>query len=285
MFRRRMMNNKKKKTYLTIISTPGATLTINYFTTTIDTAGTYIREIKGGDFIQYHIRKENYYGKYGNLSVPIGSDSIVLNLELTPMPTPQTISLFHCDGSNGTDEKGLAVPSENKLYMQFTGKFNWCNEGYIEFKRNTWDSVFTSGAWTVDYWLYPKWNNGDWQVDMLLCGASGGDALIRQQTWTSSIQFFINMWGNWALTTTVPITMETWHHIAITYDGSSITIYVDGKAQDSTTIAYLNTSGSLNIFGRGWNNSYPSASWRDEIRISKGVRWWNNFTPPTAAET
>lgn len=279
MFRRRMM--KKKNLYLNIISTPGATLSINNSTVgTINSAGIYSLVVKVGEVIKWIVEKDNYYSRIGTITI---SDSVNINAELTPMPAAQTISLFHCDGGNGTDEKSIAVPIQNHLYMQFTGKFHWCNEGWVQYQNDVWEHVFTSGAWTVDYWLYPIWKDGDSQMDVYLGGTNNGSALIRQETVSSGLLIFVDGINN-LIPIYISAAMNNWHHVAFTYDGVILKVYTDGYLRVTHEAPQL-TAASLNFFGTNWNNTYPSASWRDEIRISKGVRWWNNFTPPTAAET
>lgn len=70
---------------------------------------------------------------------------------------------------------------------------------------------------------------------------------------------------------------DTWHHVAIVRNGTSMVIYIDG-----TSVA----SGSA-----GAASIYPASKFEigefngllDEFRISKGIaRWTSNFTPPAS---
>lgn len=71
-----------------------------------------------------------------------------------------------------------------------------------------------------------------------------------------------------------------WHHVAGTYDGANVKLYVDGILKKTTP-----ATGNLSIAGNpltvgnqngGGEEFYGKI---DEIRVSKVVRYTNNFTP------
>jgi SPP1 family predicted phage head-tail adaptor len=75
---------------------------------------------------------------------------------------------------------------------------------------------------------------------------------------------------------------DTWHHVAMVRNGSTITLYTDGVSRgtitNSSTLGYAAGNISLNRLGGGLND----AMYLDEFRITKGVaRYTTGFTPPS----
>lgn len=197
----------------------------------------------------------------------------------------ETISLFHCDDNYGTDSKGFATPSSRSLGAVY-GRYSLGNSGYIQYKDNQWDEILLGGPWTVDYWIYPR-SCSTWACDVFLGGNSSYDAIIRCQTnySVSSISFFISGGRGWVINDYKASVIDgSWNHVAITYDTNICKIYIDGILKKSFNLTITNICGPLNFFGRGpsspENNDAKSNSYRDEIRISRGVRWMSNFKPP-----
>jgi hypothetical protein len=83
------------------------------------------------------------------------------------------------------------------------------------------------------------------------------------------------------------ITLNAWHHVAATFDGTTMRLYCDGVLLQSlsTTVGIPTTTPWCNvgtIAGEG-SAAYAYAGYIDEIRIIKGIaRYTTNFTPPTA---
>ncbi len=81
------------------------------------------------------------------------------------------------------------------------------------------------------------------------------------------------------------VPLNTWIHLAVVKNGSSLTLYINGNEDGSGSISTIQnyatdlTIGHISPGGYVYNwNGYL-----DEIRISKGIaRWTSDFTPPTA---
>lgn len=86
---------------------------------------------------------------------------------------------------------------------------------------------------------------------------------------------------------TSTLALNTWHHLAFTFTKKTnqIKLFVNGVAETTFKVTgnplYYNTV-LLNL-GKYANNSF--SGYMDEVRISKTVRYTNNFTPPTTAFT
>jgi len=77
-----------------------------------------------------------------------------------------------------------------------------------------------------------------------------------------------------------------WQHIAHTYDGTTWKFYIDGTEALSSNLP--NVPQAVNVsfatLGAMPDNAYHSATYYDDVRITKGlVRYTANFTPPAAA--
>ncbi|MEI6462091.1 MAG: LamG-like jellyroll fold domain-containing protein [bacterium] len=75
--------------------------------------------------------------------------------------------------------------------------------------------------------------------------------------------------------------LNTWNHIAMTFDGSTYKVYLNGqliitKACSSATT--YNTASTIGFVGTD-----PLAGIIDEVRVSNNVRYTNTFTPTTSS--
>ena len=77
----------------------------------------------------------------------------------------------------------------------------------------------------------------------------------------------------------------TWYHVAITRDGASFRLFLDGVQVGSASVASSIAVTSLNPRIGDWAlGGYSMNGYIDDFRITKGVaRYTSNFTAPTAA--
>jgi len=79
----------------------------------------------------------------------------------------------------------------------------------------------------------------------------------------------------------VGLSFDTWHHVALVFDGTNARFFTDGVQKSSSTIV---VSGGVPDISAGVNIGYqvssgPFQGYLDEIRVSKGIaRWTSNFT-------
>lgn len=212
-----------------------------------------------------------------------------------PEPDPHwdnVVSLLHLDGDL-MDETGrvwgvIGKPSfEHVEPIYGTGSFktngndaaetanheliNNNNDPYcVEFTFKA-VSLSTFGTHNPLFWSY---SNGPY-----------GDSLIGIK---SSTGLFVQLHSgshSWIITENLaPITIGVKYHLAITYDGSDLRVFLDGvlvyvgvgiKIQTPTRPLRFGTAAE-GRYMQGSNHIY------DELRITKGVaRYTENFTPPT----
>ena len=80
------------------------------------------------------------------------------------------------------------------------------------------------------------------------------------------------------------VTINTWHHVAISRNGTSLKVFLDGVQDGSTTNSdNIALNSTLLNIGRLPNNSGFLVGYIDDLRITKAARYTTNFTPPTKA--
>jgi len=134
-------------------------------------------------------------------------------------------------------------------------------------------SVQLSGsAITLEAWIYPtSWTSQVWQGNiinkennspdygyMLRCGAGG--------------QLNFNLGGgswNELSTAANTLSLNTWQHVAGTYDGAMIRLYVNGIPVDSQSVSVSFSSGLRELTIGNWaiDNSRAFAGKIDEVRV------------------
>ena len=127
--------------------------------------------------------------------------------------------------------------------------------------------------WTIDFWVV-LFADG---IHFLISGVSGsanGLYLMLTGGVTRLYLPFIstNVYG------TIPVSLNTRHHYAATYDGSKIRVFVDGVL-DIEWAGQCSLAGTLNIAPNGYEQKF------DHFRVFKGqALWTSDFTPPTAED-
>ncbi len=159
------------------------------------------------------------------------------------------------------------------------------------------DLDFGTGDFTIEMWVRPSNFSGSGGANGLIC---------RRRTdtiGTGAWAIYLNSSGNVLFqdvqnasiifTSSSPLTINTWQHLAVTRSGSTIRCFIDGVLVGSGTssLSYSNTwyliMGMYGTSGGSW----PSGSrgsfytgYMDDVRITRGIaRYTANFTPPTMA--
>ena len=143
---------------------------------------------------------------------------------------------------------------------------------------------FGNGDFTVELWInspgissqgilaFPH-NSGNY-APILLFGATS----TRIDFYSSSAGTSWNVASGAVVGT---ITVNTWHHVAISKQGSSIRLFFDGTLTGTTTFSgtFTGTYDRVWIGDTSANSNFNG--YIDDLRITKGVaRYTTNFTPP-----
>jgi hypothetical protein len=128
------------------------------------------------------------------------------------------------------------------------------------------------GQGAIEFWIKPHWNGNDGQSYTLFEVGDGwfnrmrimkdGANNLRFMVWDSTTEYGVayNV-GHWQ--------SEEWHHVAATWEGNTIALYVDGQQQDSSdTAGTPDTQADLMYIGSSaWHDQQANAE-IDEFRIS-----------------
>lgn len=138
---------------------------------------------------------------------------------------------------------------------------------------------FGSGDSTIEMWVYPL---GTGTFNLITRGTSNFSGFIL-----SSTGFLDSTTGsswNVNITFSTAITANSWQHVAVVRNGSTITVYRNGTSVGTASISGAVTSAaqSLVIGERAGQSNFQG--YMSDVRITKGLaRYTSNFTAPTDA--
>jgi hypothetical protein len=82
----------------------------------------------------------------------------------------------------------------------------------------------------------------------------------------------------------VAITADTWPHLAVSYDGSTLRMFIDGALIASSVATYERYNPGETAGFYGFTTIPGDSGWLDEIRVTVGhARYTEAFSAPTAA--
>jgi len=229
--------------------------------------------------------------------VRIVKGTAVYTSNFTPPDKPLTAitntSLLLChlpyiaDGSSNSLATAVSGNPENERfspydYKKYT-KADYGGSVYFDGSGDyiTGPSVTTGTTWTIETWVYPERHySGSGHFDRIWAiGASTGDSLVLNIQNTGVVVYRVN--DTIKITSSSNITLNAWTHVALVCDGSSTTLYFDGKSVGTVAETSSKTSKTFKIStldnAQGYMKGYIS-----DLRYVKGTAvYTSNFTPPT----
>lgn len=196
--------------------------------------------------------------------------------EETTAPNHSDLFRFVDDGSNwlglvdGGDYTTNAVRA-----LKFDGIQNYVDIPY--------SPAFYPSALTVECWFKTTGEAGILEPIVSAWDDSAGDFEIELDSRNNrQANFYIDTSNGFPPINGGPSLNDgNWHHVALVWDGATLTGYVDGSSVVSTAIGGNLSGGHLDInIGRDSEGRYfPGVI--DEVRISNIARYATNFTPRT----
>ena len=252
-----------------------------------------------------------FYGYLDEIRITKGYQQYTPNFALQNIPytsDSNVVLLMNCEGTNGsttfTDSSSYnaTLTSTNSAqistsqYKYGTGSLYLPNAGtaYILTPTST-NYAFGTGNFTIEFWLY-------WSGTYSTTG-SGWQRVMSNKTGAFATNTWIIGWDNstnngtahiamqifnvagtpFYSSTTVPVA-NTWYHFAFVRNGSYIYVYTNGIVEAIYTIGTTSLDGGiacpLTIGGNPGDSQYIYG-YMDEIRITKGVARYGNFTVAT----
>ena len=210
------------------------------------------------------------------------------------------VSLLHFNGANNsttfTDEKGKTwsrtgspVISTSRSVFGGASYYAAGSGCKLSCAYNTdWD--LSTADFTIEAWVY---NTGSSSASLYasIFNKRAGGADFDYQLWHAQggRQLYFS-WGDTSsarrdiATPTNSMPADTWNHVAVTRQGTTLRLFVNGTLHQTATISgsLRNRSIAAEI---GQSNSYSDSyviGNIDELRVTKGVaRYTSNFTVPT----
>ena len=166
---------------------------------------------------------------------------------------------------------GGIYAQENALHFNGTSDFINCG--------NNSSLDITSTAITLEAWVYPiSFQSNVWQGNVINKADAAQTGYMLRVGNGGQVNFNLGT-GSWnELNSSVAaVSLNTWHHIAGSYDGTTMRLFVDG-VQVATLPLTANIGTSANNLFLGDDPAYPSRFFPgriDEVRI------WNVTRTPT----
>ena len=149
----------------------------------------------------------------------------------------------------------------------------------MHYGNNYLHRILDIGIFTVEFWVYvDSYHAGYMDIVGVFNGSSSG-WLIYQNG--NNLEVYMN--GSTMITGTRP-SADAWHHIAMTRDGTTLRLFVDGSLHGSATnngTGVSQTNNPLRIGDTGGGRNSLDG-YIDDFRITYGkARYTSNFTAPT----
>jgi hypothetical protein len=143
------------------------------------------------------------------------------------------------------------------------------------------NTVFGTGDFTVEFWIYLNASTGSFKKFVEL-GTSGACFTIETQS-TTNVLTITDLNTTVFVTSSSALSLTTWTHVAATRSGTTLRLFQNGTQVGSATNS-TNFANSGNVYIGQSNSGQAINAYMDDLRITKGVaRYTANFTPPTSA--
>ena len=150
------------------------------------------------------------------------------------------------------------------------------------------ESVFDFvGDFTIEFWMYHTSTSDGGYTAVFGGNGSGSNGWnIYMQESSGNLYFF---YSSFLISATSALTVNTWHHIAVTRSGTDLKMFVDGTQVGSTatssgTLLPNSTGvGSRVGYDHGANGYYEGYIENLQV-ITNTAKYTSNFTAPTAEQ-
>ena len=169
------------------------------------------------------------------------------------------------------------LDTTNKKYG--TASLSIDGDGYVGVASQN-DFGFGTGDFTVEFWVYL---NSVAAVDQMLVDLRAGVGTdIAPVVYTNNGNIYYYTDSADRITGATALTVSTWHHIALTKEGTNTKLFVDGTQVGSTYTDNNNYGTAKPLFiGADFDGNNAVDGFFDDLRIQKGnAQYTSNFTAP-----
>jgi hypothetical protein len=183
------------------------------------------------------------------------------------------------DAMGNTADTGRTQPS-----IISGGVFNSCAEFSSSIGANPSLTVPTIGStYTIEFFIKNRPGTTASGYILCLCSDLNNSSGYNFSIDTNSVLFYNGSYLTFSVSISSCLTPDTWNHVAIVCNASSLKLYVNGSLKDTINSGFNLTAHSLQIGYQKWGSTwYLSDMLLDEIRISNNVRYSGNFAVPTS---
>jgi len=180
---------------------------------------------------------------------------------------------FHGSAAISTAQKKIGTSSvllgNGSNYLSMPSG-DWCEFGTNDFTIELW--LRRTGLPSLHMYIFECRNGSDGAKILIYCPLGTNNPAL----WVSSSS---------RITSSIPLLVDTWHHLALVRSGGTTTMYIDGASggtwSDSTS--YISSNLYLGCYTDG-SASYAFPGNIDSLRVTKNVaRYTSAFTPPASA--
>lgn len=241
---------------------------VNKGASTIHFGGTvYLDELVSGDTVRVRVydKKDGVgYWKFdGEVNDYVGSNNgtITYHTNLKRLyKFEQNLNDSTTSAANGTLGAGTAtyVSGQEGSAFSFTGT------EYITASDTGLQTV--NGAWSVTGWIYPTSLAATRYIYSY--GTNAANQAITIAVNSSGKIVIGNVTGA-LLTSASTLVINTWYHVEATYNGTTLTLYINGTSDSTATPAALNitlSGASGQHIGANIDNTLPFVGYIDELR-------------------
>jgi len=180
---------------------------------------------------------------------------------------------FHGSAAISTAQKKIGTSSvllgNGSNYLSMPSG-DWCEFGTNDFTIELW--LRRTGLPSDHMYIFECRNGSDGAKILIYCPLGTNNPVL----WVSSSS---------RITSSIPLLVDTWHHLALVRSGGTTTMYIDGASggtwSDSTS--YISSNLYLGCYTSG-GAGYAFPGNFDSLRVTKNVaRYTSAFTPPASA--
>ena len=184
----------------------------------------------------------------------------------------------------------IAAPIVND---EFTGSVFFDGTGdYLSIPDSTdFDLGISNEPFTIEFWFYKNSAAGTHSELGVLRGggaaawngSNGHQYRAFQYTDNTLYWQWWNGSANKSIISSATPAINTWHHFAVSYDGTTTRAFLNGVVFGTSTEAYAKPSASnITRIGRDPSDSVSTHGYHSNVRICKGhALYTENFTPST----
>lgn len=242
--------------------------------------------------------------------VNLGTDSVSVNVAyISFIPDSKyTRALITTDGNNGNNQEFIdhggshtitAANYSNQRNTTFSPYRHGGYSHYFNFDQNNQAGVtiahdntlnLSNTDWTIEFWYWIASAGANANYNFI---SKGSNASVRPYAInfrldsTGGVEprgfFSTNGSSQQGISNNAWTDYETWHHVAFVRSNGTITRYINGVANGTTTIDVFTNTENLEI-GAVTSGARQPAYIKD-LRISTVARYTSNFTVPTETLT